>query len=127
MAKTMYIHQGIGLAAPQVGVDRQVITFDIGEGPVSLINPQILESEGKNLLKEGCLSLPEVIVEVTRKTKLLVRGWDIKKDNEVTIEAGDLLARVVQHEIDHLRGVLIIDKISSLKRQMLINKLKKRR
>jgi len=124
MAKSMYINQGIGLAAPQVGYNRQVITFDVGKGLVSLINPHIVESEGEKYNQEGCLSLPEISVEVKRKSKVLVKGLDIK-GKETVIEASDPLSRVIQHEIDHLNGILLIDKTSLLKKQFLINKLKK--
>ena len=127
MARSMYTNRGVGLAAPQVGFDQQVITFDIGGGLISLLNPRILEAAGEKRHEEGCLSLPDISLEIKRNSQVLVTGFDIKKDKEVTIEASDLLARVLQHEIDHLNGVLIIDKISSLKRQLLTRKFKRKK
>jgi len=104
----MYAREGIGLAAPQVGVLQRVIIADIGEGLISLANPEILYQDGEALLLEGCLSLPNVAVNVSRKTSIIVRGMNTKA-KEVEWELTGLLARVIQHEIDHLNGVLIVD------------------
>lgn len=123
MAETMYISEGVGLAAPQVGSLSQLITVDIGKGLISLANPRIVESDGSEVMEEGCLSLPDIRLEVKRYKRVLVQGID-SNGKEVFIEAEDLLARVFQHEIDHLQGILIIDKIPSAQRQLIRSKLK---
>lgn len=108
MAEIMYACEGIGLAAPQVGVPQRVIVADVGEGLLSLANPLVIYDEGEDDLVEGCLSLPEVRVNVRRKTSIIVRG--ITADGkEIEWDAHGLMARVIQHEIDHLNGVLIVD------------------
>jgi len=108
MAETMYKAEGVGLAAPQVGINSQFIVVDVGEGLVKLVNPQILLKEGKSILEEGCLSLPGITVKMERAKKVKVKGWD-EEGNGVEIEGKGLLAHAFQHEIDHLQGVLIID------------------
>ena len=108
MAEIMYTCQGIGLAAPQLGVLRRVIVADVGEGLLSLANPELLTREGEEQLVEGCLSLPGVAVNVTRETVVVVRGIDAGGRECERVVTG-LAARVVQHEIDHLNGVLILD------------------
>lgn len=108
MARIMYNHEGIGLAAPQIGVMRRLIVADIGEGLLTLINPEILDRRGEVSLLEGCLSLPNVGVKVTRNELIVVRSIDTA-GKEVTQDLGGLMARVIQHEIDHLNGVLILD------------------
>ncbi len=125
MAEVMYQDDGIGLAAPQVGVSQRVIVVDAGEGLVSLSNPEIIyEGEEKEQMEEGCLSLPGIRVDVLRVKKITVRG--INENGEtVKIDAEGLLARVFQHEIDHLNGILIIDHASPLHRTLLRSKLKK--
>ena len=110
MADTMYDAEGVGLAAPQIGVSKRVIVIDIGEGLLELINPEILEREGQDRQVEGCLSVPGVQGEVIRAYRVKVKGWDRKGEEKVIIGEG-LLARVLQHEIDHLDGVLFVDKI----------------
>lgn len=108
MARIMYDREGIGLAAPQIGVLQRLIIADIGEGFLSLINPEILDRRGEASLLEGCLSLPNVGVNVTRNESIVVRGIDAA-EREITRDLSGLMARVIQHEIDHLNGVLIID------------------
>jgi len=108
MSKIMYYHKGIGLAAPQVGTLERVIIADIGEGLISMINPEILTGFGEDNMEEGCLSLPDTVVNIKRKQSILVRYID-KSENEKESELNGLTARVIQHEIDHLNGVLIID------------------
>jgi len=124
MLETMYIFKGVGLAAPQVGMLTQVVTIDIGQGPISLINPQVTETEGEETGEEGCLSIPGVYLEIKRGRKVAVRAIDIK-GKEINLEAEGLLARVIQHEVDHLKGVLILDRIPSIQREMITKKLKK--
>jgi peptide deformylase len=124
MLETMYEDKGIGLAAPQVGITRQLIVLDIGDGPLTLINPKVVSAEGSDTMEEGCLCLPGINVDVERSARVRVTGLDAK-GAEVDIEADELLARALQHEIDHLSGTLIIDKVSKLKRDLLLKKYKK--
>ena len=108
MARMMYYREGIGMAATQIGLRRRMIVADIGEGLLSLINPEILDRRGESSMLEGCLSLPEVGVHVPRSESIVVHGLD-SKGRELTQTISGLMARVIQHEIDHLDGVLIID------------------
>jgi peptide deformylase len=124
MAETMYAQRGVGLAAVQIGVHQRVITVDVGEGLLALINPEVLDRSGETQMEEGCLCLPGVIVEVDRSERVTVRGLN-EKGEEVTLPAEGLLARALQHEIDHLDGILIVDKVSRLKRELLTSKLRK--
>lgn len=110
MKDTMYKEDGVGLAAPQIGILRRVITIDIGEGLVVLINPEMVEQEGEYLDTEGCLSVPGKTGEVLRPEKVKVKYLD-EEGNEKFIEGTQLMARALCHEIDHLNGVLFIDKI----------------
>ena len=108
MLRFMREHHGIGLAAPQVGVLQRVVVADTGQGPVCLANPEILDQVGSDTMVEGCLSLPGIAVEVERNTQMELRGQD-HRGKKVEFEATGLLARVLQHEVDHLDGVLICD------------------
>ena len=110
MVETMYEYDGVGLAAPQVGVLRRVIVIDVGEGPIKMINPEIIEEEGGSIDIEGCLSIPNRSGTVKRPEKLKVKYLD-EKGEEKILEGTGLLARVLCHEIDHLNGVLFIDKM----------------
>jgi peptide deformylase len=109
MIETMNDAAGVGLAAPQVFVKERLFVYDIGEGPDALINPEILEAEGEEVGAEGCLSIPRLQGDVPRHTRLVVAGLD-RRGKRVRIEAADYLARVFQHEIDHLNGVLFTDR-----------------
>jgi peptide deformylase len=119
---------GIGLAATQVGVLKRLIIVDIGEDddeayePLVLFNPEILSSDGEAVIEEGCLSIPDVTADVKRPERIVVEGIDVQNQT-VHIETDGLLARVLQHEIDHLNGVLFIDRISGLKRRSLSDEL----
>ena len=132
MFETMRNANGIGLAANQVGADKNLFILDISkvEGyeeikPMVLINPKIIErSEELIIFEEGCLSIPDFSENVERPMKLVVKGQNIN-GNEMTIEAEGILARCFCHEIDHLNGVLFIDHLSSLKRTLIKNKIKK--
>ena len=125
MTETMYVKDGVGLAAPQVGVSKRFIVVDGGEGPMSLMNPEIVSVGGEQeTLEEGCLSLPDIRVDVLRTTRIVVRGIN-ETSKTVEIEAEGLLARVLQHEIDHLNGILIIDHASSIQRALLKSRLRK--
>lgn len=110
MAKLMYKNKGVGLAAPQVGILKRVIVVDVGEGLVSLVNPKILWRQGKDVMSEGCLSIPGINLEVKRSQEVIVEGLT-KEGEKVQLGAMGLLARVLQHEIDHLDGILIVDRV----------------
>jgi peptide deformylase len=129
MVDTMYIANGIGLAAPQIGVLERVIVVDIdpdnrGKNLLKIINPVIVESSGSIVWEEGCLSVVNYTAEVTRAQHVLVRGWTLD-EKEVEIEASDLEAVCLQHEIDHLEGTLFIDHVSRLKRELYRKRLRK--
>lgn len=109
MAETMYKENGVGLAAPQVGILKRVIVVDIGEGLIKLINPEIVEKEGEQQDAEGCLSIPGIIGEVKRPCRVKVKGINENGEN-IEIKATGFLARAFCHEIDHLEGILFIDK-----------------
>lgn len=108
MAETMYAANGVGLAAPQVGINKRVVVIDVGEGIIELINPEIIAMEDEQIGPEGCLSIPGLTGEVKRARKCKVRALD-RDGHEFELEGEDLLARAFQHEIDHLNGVLFID------------------
>jgi peptide deformylase len=130
MFETMYEAPGVGLAAIQVGVQKRVVTIDATRGeeekqPIALINPEIVwSSEEKIAHEEGCLSIPEYLDEVERPERVKVRFLDLE-GRAHELEADGLLARVVQHEIDHINGVLFIDHLSKLKRDRVIKKYAK--
>jgi peptide deformylase len=129
MIETMYAAPGIGLAAPQIGLNIRLATVDlsVGDDPAQLIticNPEIVSAEGEQKSEEGCLSIPDFTDTIVRPRKMIVSGQDIHGE-EVRIEAEGLLARCLSHEIDHLNGVLFIDHLSPLKRNLIRNKIKK--
>ena len=121
MIETMYAAPGIGLAAPQVGVSKRLLVIDISSKEekiplIVLINPEITESDGLIDSEEGCLSLPDYTTVVKRADRLIVKGLD-RDGSPVEMECKGLLARAIQHEIDHLDGVLIVDRLSAVKRE----------
>jgi peptide deformylase len=122
MAKSMYEDSGIGLAAPQVGVSAQLIVVDIGEGLYKLVNPKIIKCRGKQSISEGCLSVPGVCIKVKRAKQIWLQAKD-ENGRDLEIEAKDLFACVLQHEIDHLKGKLIIDYASFLEKLRIKRKL----
>jgi peptide deformylase len=129
MVQTMYAAPGVGLAAPQVGESQRIIVLDTdhenpGRNLLKLINPRVTEAEGEITWEEGCLSVIDYTAEVKRAAKVLVRAWT-PDQKEIEIEAGDLLAVALQHEIDHLDGKLFIDRISRIKRELYRRKLTK--
>ena len=129
MAQTMYAAPGVGLAAPQVGESKRIVVLDTdhdepGKHLLKLINPRVVEAEGKVIWEEGCLSVIDYSAEVERAAKVLVRAWT-PDEEEIEIEAEDLLAVALQHEIDHLDGKLFIDRISRIKRELYRRKLQK--
>jgi peptide deformylase len=110
---------GVGLAATQVGIEQQIAVIDVGEGPIVLVNPRIVKSEGEEVLVEGCLSLPGLYGEVTRAAKVTVAATDLS-GKSIKIEGEGMLARALQHEIDHLRGKLFIDRVDESSLHWLI-------
>lgn len=110
MADTMYQADGVGLAAPQIGIKRRLVVIDVGEGLIEMVNPEITERSGSCGMVEGCLSVPGRRGYVTRPEKVTVRAQD-KKGKFFEVEADGLYARCLQHEIDHLNGVLYVDKM----------------
>ena len=116
MLDTMYKANGVGLAAPQIGVLKRCIVVDVGEGPVKLINPEITAYSGTQNGPEGCLSCPGLVGDVKRAKKITVKGL-LPSGEETIIEAEDYFARALQHEIDHLDGILFIDKAKHLEIQ----------
>jgi len=124
MTEIMYKNKGVGLAAPQVGISERIVVVDIGEGPLALINPEIISKEGEDVGDEGCLSIPEITVEIKRAQKILVTSLNTY-GKTIKVKAINLMARALQHEIDHLNGTLIIDHADIQKRQMINGKLKK--
>lgn len=111
MLETMYDANGCGLAAPQVGVLKRLTVIDVGDGPIILINPVILESSGEQIGDEGCLSLPGKVGEVARPNYVRVRAYD-ENMQEYEIEGTELLARALCHEIEHLEGQLYVEKVN---------------
>jgi len=126
MAETMYTDSGVGLAAPQVGVSKRIILVDGEEdGLIVLINPKIIQSEGEAVEEEGCLSVPGIYSKVKRSSKVTIKALNENGDPiEITKEG--LASRALQHEIDHLDGILFVDRIGRMERQVLLNKLKKK-
>lgn len=130
MTETMYAAPGIGLAAPQVGVSKRIIILDVSVKDeekmplIVLINPEIVNYEGETDSEEGCLSLPGYTTTVKRSEKILVRGLN-REGMPVEIDGEGLLSRALQHEIDHLNGTLIIDRISSIKREFFKKRFQK--
>ena len=112
MFDTLYASDnGIGLAAPQIGVQKQIFVWEIDDEARVIINPQIVESSGEWLYDEGCLSIPGLYVEILRPNAVLMRGRDLD-GNEIEIEANELMGRLFQHELDHLQGVLMFDRMT---------------
>lgn len=127
MLRTLHRDDGIGLAAPQVGDKRRIIVIDIGHGSLILINPKIIKKSDKTASEfEGCLSLPGINLRIKRPQTVEIEAYLLEREQNVRIKAEDLLARDLQHEIDHLDGVLIIDKVPFFKKLKTIKKLKKK-
>ena len=129
MFESMYAAQGIGLAAPQISISQRLTVIDCSfkknpEEKIVLINPEIIDREGKQVEEEGCLSLPDIREKVQRAAWVKVKAQNV--DGEwFEVEGEELLARAMQHEIDHLDGVLFIDRLSRLKRDLVLRKIKK--
>jgi len=130
MAETMYDAPGVGLAAPQIGVLQRVIVIDVAakhDAPqlITVINPVVIHGEGETFEEEGCLSVPDFSANVKRHEQVVVKGLTIEGHERIW-HADDLLAVAFQHEIDHLDGILFVDRLSPLKRDLFIKKSKKR-
>lgn len=129
MLEIMYQADGVGLAAPQIGISKRIVVIDISPHdpsakPMVLINPEIIKSEGQTEAEEGCLSVPEIRGGVKRAEKVTVEALDLN-GNKIGIEAQELLARALQHEIDHLNGKIFVDHLSRLKQQLIKKQLRK--
>lgn len=129
MIQTMHAAPGIGLAAPQVGVGLRVFVADPSAGRsiddlVIIVNPRIVEQEGAQREEEGCLSLPGFTARITRPARMVVRGYD-REGTGITVEGGALLARVLQHEMDHLDGALFVDRMRGLRRDQIVRRVRK--
>lgn len=125
MVHTMYEAPGVGLAAPQVGVEKRLFVYDIGDGPEAIINPVISESDGEWAFEEGCLSVPGLSWEIIRPKQVHLTGYDLD-GNEVSFEADEYLARVFQHELDHLDGVLLLERLDDDTRKDALRTLRER-
>jgi peptide deformylase len=129
MFETMYASQGIGLAAPQVGVSKRVTIIDLSQGKdpaqkLVLVNPEVILREGKQYEEEGCLSFPEIREKIARAAKVRIRAQD-EKGKWFEMDGEELLSRAFQHEIDHLDGTLFIFRMSALKRDLVLRKIRK--
>ena len=123
MYQTMYEALGLGLAAPQVGVQQRLFTYDVGDGPTAIVNPEIVETSGELAYEEGCLSVPGLRFEIVRPKVVTLRGLDLDGD-EVVIEGDDMLGRVFLHEIDHLDGVLLLDRLDPGERRRALKAIR---
>jgi peptide deformylase len=129
MFTSMYDAQGIGLAAPQIGISKRLTVIDLSfqkkpEDKIVLINPEVIEIKGRQVEEEGCLSLPEIRDRVVRAAEVKVRAQDAE-GKPIEVEGTELLARAIQHEIDHLDGILFIFRLSRLKRDLQLRKIRK--
>lgn len=125
MLETMYAAPGVGLAANQVGVQRRLFVYDAGDGPGVVVNPRIVESSGEWTFVEGCLSVPELHWPIVRPNKVHLVGLDLE-GNEISIEAEEYLGRVFQHEVDHLDGTLLIERLDPDQRRDALRTLRAR-
>lgn len=129
MIETMYKAPGVGLAAPQIGVSKRIMVTDPTSGEkksalVTIVNPEIVESEGEQFEEEGCLSIPGFSATLVRPKKVVIRGLDLD-GKEIVVEGSDLLARAFCHEMDHLDGKFFLDHLSFIKRDMIKRRIKK--
>ncbi len=127
MITTMYEAPGAGLAAPQVGVQRRLFVYDAHDdtGPHVIVNPTITESRGEWAFEEGCLSVPGLSWEIVRPDEVHLTGWDLD-GNEVSIEADEYLGRIFQHELDHLDGILLLERLDKRQRKQAMKALRER-
>lgn len=126
MVETMYEARGMGLAAPQIGIQKRLFVYQLDErDPVAIVNPVIVETRGEWEYEEGCLSIPGLYFSIVRPKEVHLTGWDIN-GNEVSIEADELEARCFQHELDHLDGQLLIAKLDKTQRKEAMRELRRR-
>jgi peptide deformylase len=123
MLVTMYDEPGAGLAAPQVGVQKRLFVYDVGDGPRTIVNPQIVESDGEWAYDEGCLSIPGLSFELVRPNHVHLVGYDLE-GNELSIEASELEGRCFQHELDHLDGILYIERLDEDQRKAALKAIR---
>ncbi len=123
MVETMYEAAGVGLAAPQVGVQKRMFTYDVGDGPQVIFNPEVAETEGEWSYEEGCLSIPGFHFEIVRPNLVTITGVDID-GNPITVQGDELLGRVFLHELDHLDGVLMLDRLDPDARKQALRELR---
>ena len=124
MLATMYEAAGVGLAAPQVGVQKRLYTYDAGDGPGVVVNPEIVDASGEWVYDEGCLSIPGLHFELVRPKLVTVRGFDVH-GREVLIEGDEVMGRLIQHEIDHLDGLLLLDRLEPAERKAALGELRR--
>lgn len=124
MLATMYEAPGLGLAAPQVGVQKRLFVYDIGDGPRTIVNPVISDARDEWTYDEGCLSIPGLSIEIVRPKEIHLTGYDLD-GNEVSIEADELLARLFQHELDHLDGRLMLERLDEAQRKAAMKELRR--
>jgi len=125
MTEAMYAAPGVGLAANQIGVQRRLFVYDIGDGPVVVINPQLVETHGEFVYEEGCLSVPGLSWEIMRPDAVHLIGLDLD-GNEISIETDEFEGRVLQHELDHLDGILLIERLDDEQRRAAKKLLRER-
>ncbi len=123
MVETMYAAEGVGLAAPQIGVQKRLFVWDLGDGPHAIVNPRIVESDGEWVYDEGCLSVPGLSWKIVRPKQVHVVGRDLD-GNEVSVEADEIEARLFQHELDHLDGTLLIERLDEATRKAAFRRLR---
>lgn len=126
MLATMYDAPGLGLAGPQVGVQKRIFVYDVGDGPQVVINPEIKESRGEWAFEEGCLSIPGLAFELVRPAEVHLVGYDLQ-GNELSIEADEITARCFQHELDHLDGVLYLERLDDDQRKAAMKIIREQR
>ena len=123
MVETMYGAEGVGLAAPQIGVQKRLFVWDLGDGPRTIVNPEIVESDGEWVYDEGCLSVPGLSWDIVRPKQVHIIGRDLD-GNEISVEADEIEARLFQHELDHLDGTLLIERLDSDTRKAALRTLR---
>jgi peptide deformylase len=125
MMTTMHDARGVGLAGNQVGMSKRIFTYDDGKGPGTIVNAKIVETSGEWTYEEGCLSVPGVYFSIVRPKKITLQGLDLD-GNELVIEADEYLARIFQHEVDHLNGFLVLDRVDPDARKQALKTLRER-
>lgn len=125
MVQTMYACSGVGLAAPQIGVQKRLFVYDDGHGPETIVNPVIVESDGEWTYDEGCLSVPRQFFSITRPNRVLLTGVDLD-GRDIAYEAEEFQGRIFQHELDHLDGVLLLDRLDTEQRKKAMRALRER-